>query len=121
MSDETEAIRRQQLAEINAQPGSREALEVEHGQVWDTQQLSQDFTVEGFLAPYVVVRRKSDGQRGQPPLPAQTQGSTSASSPTRSEPKEIANTSGSSSHEQRSQGHAQIRLEEVPQEPGTRG
>ena len=27
-------------------------------------QLSQDFTVEGFAAPYVVVRRKSDGQRG---------------------------------------------------------
>jgi hypothetical protein len=64
MSDETEAIRRQQLAEINAQPGSREALEAEHGQVWDTRQLSQDFTVEGFLAPYVVVRRRSDGQRG---------------------------------------------------------
>ena len=27
-------------------------------------QLGQDFTVEGFLAPYVIVRRKSDGQRG---------------------------------------------------------
>ena len=64
MSDPTESIRRQQLAEINAQPGSREALEVEHGQVWDTQQLGRDFTVEGFMAPYVVVRRKVDGQRG---------------------------------------------------------
>jgi hypothetical protein len=64
MSDPTETIRRQQLAQINAEPGSREALEAEHGQVWDTGQLGQDFTVEGFLAPYVVVRRKSDGQRG---------------------------------------------------------
>jgi hypothetical protein len=64
MSDETEAIRRQQLAEINAHPGSREALEAEHGQVWDTQQLGQDFDVQGFMAPYVVVRRRSDGQRG---------------------------------------------------------
>jgi hypothetical protein len=64
MSDETEAIRRQQLAEINAHPGSREALEAEHGQVWNTQELGRDFTVEGFLAPYVVVRRKADGQRG---------------------------------------------------------
>jgi hypothetical protein len=64
MSDDTEAIRRQQLVEINAQPGSREALEAEYGQVWDTQQLSKDFTVEGFLAPYVIVRRRSDGQRG---------------------------------------------------------
>lgn len=37
MSDPTEAIRRQQVAEINAEPGSREALEAQHGQVWDTQ------------------------------------------------------------------------------------
>ena len=64
MSDETESIRRLQLAEINAKPGSREALEAEHGQVWDTEQLREDFNVEGFLAPYVGVRRKSDGQRG---------------------------------------------------------
>jgi DNA-binding TFAR19-related protein (PDSD5 family) len=64
MNDETEAIRRRQLAEINARPGSRESLEAEHGQVWDTQELGRDFTVEGFLAPYVVARRKADGQRG---------------------------------------------------------
>ena len=64
MNDDTETIRRQQLAEINAESGSREALESQHGQVWDTQQLGEDFTVEGFMAPYVVVRRKSDGQRG---------------------------------------------------------
>jgi hypothetical protein len=64
MSDETESIRRLQLAGINAKPGNREALEAEHGQVWDTEQLREDFNVEGFLAPYVVVRRKSDGERG---------------------------------------------------------
>ena len=64
MNDETESIRRRQLAEINAQPGSREALEAEHGQVWDTQELGRDFEVQGFMAPYVVVRRKSDRQRG---------------------------------------------------------
>ena len=64
MSDPTEAIRRQQLVEINAEPGGREALEAKHGQVWDTQELGRDFQVEGFLAPYVIVRRKSDGQRG---------------------------------------------------------
>jgi hypothetical protein len=62
--DPTESIRRLQLNEINLQPGSREALEAEHGQIWDTQKLGQDFTVEGFLAPYVIVRRKADGQRG---------------------------------------------------------
>jgi hypothetical protein len=64
MSDPTEVARREMLAEINAQPGSREALEAEHGQVWDTQELGQDFEVLGFAAPLVVVRRRSDGVRG---------------------------------------------------------
>jgi hypothetical protein len=36
MIDETEPIRRKRLAEINARPGSREALEVEYGQVGRT-------------------------------------------------------------------------------------
>lgn len=64
MSDATEPYRRQRLAEINAQPGSRESLEAQHGQVWSTDELSHDFDVIGFLAPLVVVRRKSDGKKG---------------------------------------------------------
>lgn len=64
MSDPTEAVRKELLVTINADPGSREALEVEHGQVWDTRQLGEDFDVLGFMAPVVVVRRKSDGQKG---------------------------------------------------------
>lgn len=64
MSDQTEPLRRQRLAEINAEPGSREALEAQYGQVWDTQQLGFDFEVIGFMAPYVVVRRKADGVKG---------------------------------------------------------
>ena len=64
MSDPTESIRREMLEQINAVPGSREALEVEHGQVWDTNQLGEDFDVIGFAAPLVVVRRRSDGKRG---------------------------------------------------------
>ena len=64
MNDPTEAARRERLAEINAEPGSREALEAQYGQVWDTQQLTQDFEVIGFLAPLVVVRRKADGVKG---------------------------------------------------------
>jgi hypothetical protein len=64
MNDPTEAARLERLAEINAEPGSREALEAQHGQVWDTQQLRQDFEVIGFLAPLVVVRRRADGVRG---------------------------------------------------------
>jgi hypothetical protein len=64
MPDETEDIRKQMVAEINAQPGSREYLEAKHGQVWNTSELSNDFEVIGFAAPLVVVRRKSDGQKG---------------------------------------------------------
>jgi hypothetical protein len=64
MSDPTEAIRRQQLAEINAEPGSRAALEATHGQVWDTSEMQDEFQALGFMAPYVIVRRRSDGVKG---------------------------------------------------------
>jgi hypothetical protein len=63
-NDPTENIRRALVAEINAEPGSREALTAEHGQVWDTAELQRDFEVRGFLAPFVSVRRKSDGAAG---------------------------------------------------------
>ena len=64
MSDPTEAIRRQQVAQINANPGSREYLEAKFGEVWDTSELQAEFTVLGFMSPYCVVQRKSDGQKG---------------------------------------------------------
>ena len=62
--DPTEGVRRVMVAEINAVEGSREALEAAHGQVWDTEELQRDFTVTGFLAPFVGVMRKSDGKKG---------------------------------------------------------
>jgi hypothetical protein len=34
------------------------------GQTWNTTQLQEDFTVEAFQAPFVVVTRKADGVRG---------------------------------------------------------
>jgi hypothetical protein len=64
MTDPTEAIRREMVAEINAEPGSRAALEAKHGQVWDTDQLRNQFEVIGFMAPLVGVRRRSDGVKG---------------------------------------------------------
>lgn len=64
MTDPTETIRRERLAEINADPGSREALEARYGQVWTTQELAAEFDVIGFMAPIVVVRRKADGVKG---------------------------------------------------------
>lgn len=64
MSDSTEGIRRAMVAEINANAGDRERLEAEHGQVWDTAQMQEDFSVVGFAAPFVIVKRKSDGVEG---------------------------------------------------------
>jgi hypothetical protein len=31
---------------------------------WDTTEMMAEFSVDGFCAPFVVVRRKSDGVRG---------------------------------------------------------
>jgi antirestriction protein ArdC len=64
MSDPTAFLRRERLAQISAEPGTREALEARHGQVLDSRQLADQYEALGFLAPYVVVRRKSDGLRG---------------------------------------------------------
>jgi hypothetical protein len=68
--DETERIRRSRLAVINSAVESHDAdaerkrLEAQHGQVWDAAQLAQEFEVLGFMAPYVVVMRRSDGRKG---------------------------------------------------------
>lgn len=42
----------------------RKELEEKYGRVWDTDELTEEFVVEGFLAPFVTVRRKEDGVRG---------------------------------------------------------
>lgn len=63
MIDETEDIRRQLVKEINSNPIPRELRETV-GQVWNTKELSRDFIVLGFMAPFVVVKRKSDGVKG---------------------------------------------------------
>lgn len=62
--DETEMIRMVLAREINSHPSSKEALEAVYGKVWDTAELSWDFEVKGFAAPFVVVERKADHQVG---------------------------------------------------------
>lgn len=64
--DETIGPRRQRVAELNANPeqNRREELTAKYGKVWSTAELSADFEVLGFMAPYVVVNRKSDGRKG---------------------------------------------------------
>ena len=63
-SDPTEQVRRDMVNKINTDPGSREALEARYGQVWDTQQMCNDFDAIGFMAPFIAVTRKIDGVKG---------------------------------------------------------
>lgn len=63
--DETEDIRRTLVAQQQFMgPSTREQLEQQYGQVWDTSQLEEDFTVIDFMAPFVIVRRKADNKMG---------------------------------------------------------
>jgi hypothetical protein len=64
MADLLATLRRRRLVEINSMPADRETLVLRHGQVWDPEELARDFEVLGFLAPFVVVRRRADGQLG---------------------------------------------------------
>jgi hypothetical protein len=59
MLDPTEALRRAMLA--NKVP---EANLAKADQRWDSDALRAEFEVLGFMAPFVVVRRKSDGKKG---------------------------------------------------------
>lgn len=34
------------------------------GQTWTTDEMARDFEPIGFLAPYIVVRRRADGVKG---------------------------------------------------------
>lgn len=42
----------------------RKEIEQQYGQVWDIKELQEDYTVHSFLAPFVMVTRKSDGVKG---------------------------------------------------------
>src|SRR5436189_185647 len=58
---EEEETRRAMLKDINADQRPREEFD---GQTWDTEELKRDFEGFSFLAPFVSVRRKSDGKKG---------------------------------------------------------
>jgi hypothetical protein len=59
MTDNTESLRREMLE--TGEP-YRDLARAE--EKWDTAQMSELFTVQSFLAPFVLVTRKSDGARG---------------------------------------------------------
>lgn len=62
--EEVEMARRQRAIELNGNPGSGSQLTARYGRVWSPEELGRDFEVIGFAAPYVVVRRRSDGMMG---------------------------------------------------------
>jgi len=41
----------------------RDELEKQYGQVWDTKELQRDFEVLSFMAPLVIVKVRSTGQK----------------------------------------------------------
>ena len=68
--DETADLRCARLVTINSAVESqdtgseRKRLQAQYGRVWNTGQLSTEFEVLGFMAPYVVVRCRADGRKG---------------------------------------------------------
>ena len=71
MNDNTESTRKVLINVINSSLPNDEItrhaeLICQYGadNVWDTNSVSQDFIIEGFMAPFVVVTRKSDHIKG---------------------------------------------------------
>ena len=72
MTDETEPIRRYLIAQINSEietdsdADERARLQEKYGidNVWDTDEVSRDFEITGFMAPFCVAIRKSDNAKG---------------------------------------------------------
>lgn len=57
-------LRFERLVEINKVPGDRADLEAKFGRVWTLTELSEEYEILGFAAPFVIVRSKSDGSKG---------------------------------------------------------
>jgi hypothetical protein len=69
MHDETENARRARISELNFgltenKDARRAELEAQYGKVWDTTELSEEFTAIGFMAPFVMVKQKVSGKKG---------------------------------------------------------
>jgi len=70
MSDVTEMYRRDMVNQINGSVESdseqteRARLEAVHGKVWDTSELQQEFSPQGFAAPFIIVQKKDTGEIG---------------------------------------------------------
>lgn len=58
MSDPTEGIRRELVHAINS------GVIPPEGREWTTEELTAEFEVIGFLAPFVAVKNKATGKKG---------------------------------------------------------
>lgn len=71
MTDSTEALRKFMvlainlgLSELESERYAQLAMKYGADNVWTTTTLQDEFVAIGFMAPYVVVRRKGDGVVG---------------------------------------------------------
>ena len=70
MFDETEQIRRSEVARINSEVETddktleRKRLEGIYSKVWDTDEIRKEFEVLGFMAPFMIVKVKKTGKKG---------------------------------------------------------
>lgn len=64
MADTTKSIRKQMVAELNLDDNTKADLEAKHGKVWTTSEMSAEYEALGFMAPYIIVRKRETGERG---------------------------------------------------------
>ena len=64
MADQTEAIRKKLVAELNSEDNTKAELEAKHGKVWTTSEMQDEFDALGFMAPFIIVRNRGTGERG---------------------------------------------------------
>jgi len=70
MSDPTEGMRRKLVGLIGRDVKSdsyqdeRLRLVEKYSEVWDTEEVTRDFIIERFMAPFVVATHRETGQKG---------------------------------------------------------
>jgi hypothetical protein len=62
--DALELAQRARIAELAAEDTAREALVARYGAVYSTDEMRAAFEPVGFMAPFMVAKRRSDGVVG---------------------------------------------------------
>lgn len=62
--DTTEQARRDEITRLQATEATRAEILKSYPRIWETKDVQNDFHVLGFMAPFCVVRRKSDNVKG---------------------------------------------------------